>query len=232
MRHRVLRPGWTIVVAFSALATTTAARAQARHRVDIVAIDSVNGAPVGLADVRVSGDVAGVRQPSVRLTTDTAGHATVDLVHGERLLIAVRRLGYEPRELRVPELRHDDTVVIAMVATSATLAPTITRATPTAKQLQVVGFYDRQRVGFGTFLDSSAIVDKKPLDLLSLLRPYLEGCTMIYVDGMRLLGLRDVDVQTVTGIEIYRSNTEAPPQFANPYEGMSHCGSIVVWRRI
>ena len=70
-----------------------------------------------------------------------------------------------------------------------------------------------------------------PYDLLSLLRPYLHGCTMIFVDGMRLLALRDLKVQNVLAIEIYNSNLQAPPQFANPIESMSRCGSIVIWRR-
>lgn len=33
------------------------------------------------------------------------------------------------------------------------------------------------------------------------------------------------------GIEIYRSNEDAPAQFHNPYEGLQRCGSIVVWQR-
>jgi hypothetical protein len=43
--------------------------------------------------------------------------------------------------------------------------------------------------------------------------------------------LRDVKVEDVLAIEIYRSNEQAPPQFANPIESMGRCGSIVVWRR-
>ena len=66
---------------------------------------------------------------------------------------------------------------------------------------------------------------------MSLLRPYLRGCTMIFVDGMRLVSLRDVKVEDVLAIEIYKSNEQAPPQFANPIESSSRCGSIVVWRR-
>jgi hypothetical protein len=82
------------------------------------------------------------------------------------------------------------------------------------------------------FLDSAAIADRQPLDLFSLLRPHLEGCTMIFVDGIRMLGRRDVDVREVTRIEVYRGNTDAPPQFHNPTESTGQCGSIVIWRRI
>ena len=54
---------------------------------------------------------------------------------------------------------------------------------------------------------------------------------MIFVDGMRLVALRDVKIEDVLAIEIYKSNEQAPPQFANPIESSSRCGSIVVWRR-
>jgi hypothetical protein len=97
--------------------------------------------------------------------------------------------------------------------------------------LEVTGFYERRHIGPGTFLDSAAIAKQKPWDLLSLLRPYLRGCTMIFVDGMRLVALRDVKIEDVLAIEIYKSNEQAPPQFANPIESLNRCGSIVVWRR-
>jgi len=67
--------------------------------------------------------------------------------------------------------------------------------------------------------------------MMSVLHPYLRGCTMIFDDGVRLLSLPDVTVEDVLAIEVYGSNQQAPPQFANPIEGMSRCGSIVVWRR-
>jgi hypothetical protein len=125
----------------------------------------------------------------------------------------------------------DTSFVIALSPTAARLAPTVTQADRTTHQLEVLGFYERRHVGPGTFLDSAAIADKKPYDLMSILRPYLHGCTMIYIDGMRLLALRDVKVQDVIAIEIYKSNLQAPPQFANPIESVSRCGSIVIWRR-
>jgi hypothetical protein len=203
------------------------AAAQTRHRIEIVAIDSASGAPVGLARVSVT---AG-HETAMQVNTDTAGRAMLDIMDGEQLLITVRRLGFAAYELRVPEVHHDDTVVVAMAPASIVLAPTITRAAPMMRQLQAVGFYERRRSQFGTFLDSAAIADKRPIDIVSLLRPYLKPCTMIYVDGMRLVALKDVEIGTVTAVEIYGNNTNAPPQFANPYEGLTHCGSIVIWRK-
>ena len=53
---------------------------------------------------------------------------------------------------------------------------------------------------------------------------------MIFVDGIRMLPLSAVDPATVVGVEVYASNLEAPPEFHNPIEGATRCGSIVVWR--
>lgn len=210
---------------------TRSAGAQAMHKLEFIVIDSVSGAPVPLASVEVTSPARSGASSSARLTTDSVGQFVVGATDGEQLLISVRRLGFLPSEIRIRPTERDSTFVIALAPSAAVLAPTITRVEPTTHRLEVVGFYDRRHVGPGTFLDSAAIDDKKPYDLLSLLRPYLHGCTMIFVDGMRMLGLRDVKVQDVLAIEIYNNNLQAPPQFANPIESMGHCGSIVVWRR-
>ncbi len=204
------------------------AGAQALRKREFIVIDSVTGAAVPLADVRLAG--AGARSPK-RLTTDTVGHLVAATADGDQLLISVRRIGFAPVELLIVPTYSDTSFVIALAPTAAILAPTITQAEVRTHRLEVTGFYERRDVGPGTFLDSAAITDKKPYDLLSLLRPYLRGCTMIFVDGMRLLSLRDVKIEDVLAVEIYNSNPQAPPQFANPIEGMGRCGSIVVWRR-
>lgn len=211
-----------------ALATRPAA-AQSAHRLEFRVIDSVTGAPVPLANVDVTSP-ARVAAASTRLTTDSVGQFVVGAAEGEQLLISVRRLGFVPAAIRITPTPRDSIFVIALAPSAAVLSPTITRARGATRRLAVMGFDERRRVGLGTFLDSARIADKKPYDLLSLLRPYLHGCTMIFVDGMRLLGLRDVKVQDVLAIEIYDSNLQAPPQFANPID--SRCGSIVVWRRL
>lgn len=206
------------------------AGAQALRKREFIVIDSVTGAAVPLADVRIAAVRAGARLPT-RLTTDTVGHFVAATADGNQLLISIRRIGFAPVELRIVPTDRDTSFVIALAPTAAVLAPTITQAEARTHRLEVTGFYERRHVGPGTFLDSAAITDKKPYDLLSLLRPYLRGCTMIFVDGMRLLSLRDVKIEDVLAVEIYNSNLQAPPQFANPIEGMGRCGSIVVWRR-
>jgi len=208
-----------------------AASAQRIRRLEVVVIDSMSGAPIELADVQIVPKSHGRARPPAHVTTDSVGRFVFSAFSNEQLLISVRRLGFVPAEIATPPAENDDVMVIAMVPSPPVLAPTVTTAEPTTHRLEVTGFYERRHIGPGTFLDSAAIAKQKPWDLLSLLRPYLRGCTMIFVDGMRLVALRDVKIEDVLAIEIYKSNEQAPPQFANPIESLSRCGSIVVWRR-
>lgn len=209
-----------------------AAVAQGSRHLELVVVDSATGAPVRLADVSATTVGGGPASVRVRIATDSIGHAALTTLADANLLINVHHLGYAPAELRVEAAAGDDTLVVALAPAAAVLNATVTRATAISRQLLRAGFYERRRVGFGAFLDSATLAERKPPSLVSLLRPYLKGCTMIFVDGMRLLGLRDVDISEVVGVEIYHSNTEAPAQFHNPLESQTHCGSIVVWRRI
>ena len=179
--------------------------------------------------LRVTGDTL---LPVRQLITGSTGRVDVAVPVDAHTLIVIRRLGYAARAIRVHAARNADTLEIALVPMAAKLGASITSASPTIQQLAVAGFYERRRIGIGTFLDSAVIAERSPLDLFSLLRPYLKGCTMIFIDGLRMLGLRDVDVREVIGIEIFRSNTEAPERFHNPAESAQRCGSIVIWRRI
>ena len=220
--RRTARP----IVAWLCLAILpVTARGQMARRLDLHVIDSVSGAAVDHAEVRLArGD-----SETLRRFTDSTGHLSLS-VGGEQLLITVRRLGFVATTMRIPRGGADDLLVVALAPTAVSLAPSVTRAASANRLLSLNGFYDRRRTETGTFLDSVKVANHAALDLMSILKPYLKGCTMIFVDGVRMLGIRDVDVRTVIGIEIYRSNTEAPEQFRNPIESMQRCGSIVIWR--
>lgn len=197
----------------------------------MIVVDSTSGAPVALADVRIAPEGA-TPVPAIRVTTDTIGRATAVVPDDERLLITVRRLGYEPATLPIAPSAEDDMLVIALAASAARLAPTITRAEPRTRRLELAGFYEReQRNTGGTFLDSAAIAKRKPYDLYSLLKPYMHDCTALFLDGLLWQRSRDVKIEDVLAVEIYHSNSEAPVQFANPMESLNRCGSIAIWLR-
>jgi hypothetical protein len=207
------------------------AAAQHSRRLEFFVVASTTGTTVGGAEVLIERTVGALTRSSSRLTADSAGRFALSAPPDERLLITVRRLGFLPSELTIAPSARDDVFMIALAPAATMLAPTVTTAEARAHRLDVVGFYERKRERPGAFLDSAAIAKQKAWDMMSLLRPYLRGCTTIFVDGIRLLSLRDVKVEDVLAIEIYRSNEQAPPQFANPIESMGRCGSIVVWRR-
>jgi len=202
-------------------------RAQATRKLDVRVIDSLSGAPIDHAEVTVL--PAGGSAPA-RGATDSTGHFSVGAPANEQLLITVRRLGFTATTIRIAPGVGDDSLAVVLASAAVSLAPTITHATPADRRLGLNGFYERRRTETGTFFDSAKIANRAALDLMSILKPYIKGCTMIFVDGIRMLGVRDVDVRTVIGIEIYHSNTEAPEQFRNPIESMKRCGCIVIWR--
>ena len=218
----------------SCLVIALAARsggAQAERRLDLRVIDSVSGAPVGRAEVRVLKTVKDTAGWMLRQTTDSTGRAIVVAPPHEQLLMMVRRLGFESSFIPVDASDSDDVLVVALAPAVVKLAPMVSNAAPSSRVLGQVGFYERQRVRPGVFLDSAAIAYRKPLDLMAVIRQYVKGCTMIYIDGQPLLYLRDVDIRQVIGIEVYASNLQAPPQFPNPMDSEHRCNTIVIWRR-
>lgn len=205
--------------------------AQAERRLDVHVIDSVSGAPVGRAEIRVLKTVKDTAGWMLRQTTDSTGRAIVVAPPGEQLLMMVRRLGFESSFFPVGASDSDDVLVVALAPAVVKLAPMVTSAAPSSRELGQVGFYERQRERPGVFLDSAAIAYQKPLDFLAMIRQYVKACTMIYLDGLPLLDLRDVDIRQVIGIEVYASNVQAPPQFPNPNDSERRCNTILVWRR-
>lgn len=207
------------------------AGAQGERRLELHVIDSVSGAPIDRADVRVLRTVKDVTGWVIQGRTDSSGRALIVVPADEQLIMTVRRLGFASSMASVQPSDSDDVLVLALAPAVPTLAPVVTTAEPSSRLLSETGFYERRRVRPGTFLDSAAIANKKPLDLLSVIRPYLKGCTMIYVDGLPMIALRDVDVRQVIGIEVYASNLQAPPEFPNPLDSEHRCNTILVWRR-
>ena len=208
-----------------------AAGAQSERRLELHVIDSLSGAPIERADVRLLRTVKGESGWMIRGTTDSTGRAVIVVPADEQLLMTVRRLGFASSFVAVQPSDSDDVLVLALAPAVATLAPVVTTAERSSRLLNEVGFYERRRVRPGTFLDSAALANKKPLDLLSVIRPYLKGCTMIYVDGLPMIALRDVDVRQVIGIEVYASNLQAPAEFPNPLDSEHRCNTILIWRR-
>jgi hypothetical protein len=163
------------------------------------------------------------------VTADLAGRFSILVPRDTSWSLAVRRLGFSPVELRSDSVRLGVELSVPMLPVATLDEMHITAASPAVRLLVRRGFFERQKAGFGSFLDSTTIARRASTSLLSLLRPYLKGCTMIFVDGIPG-AMGGIDVSAVMAIEIYRSNLEAPQQFHNPLErGPVRCGSIVIW---
>ena len=226
-------PAWLVGAALAQIVAATTMRAQRPTDVRGIVIDSVTGEPVARAHIDIFEQPrSGPRVSKGETLTDGAGRFRIDVAGLPSAVLEVRQIGFAPRTVILDDTRLRDTLIIALARTATTLGGVRVVETSGATQhrLEVSGFVDRRKFGIGKFLDSTRIERSNATSLVSLLRPYLKGCTMIYVDGLPGR-LGDVKVSEVVGIEIYASNVEAPPFFHNPIESTGRCGSIVVWRR-
>ena len=208
-------------------------RAQTERHLELHVIDSLSGAPVENAEIRVIKTVKDTGGWMIRRSTDTTGRALLAVPGHEHLLMLVRRLGYASSLLQVAAADDDDSFFVALAPTALALGTMVTTATPLSQRLTETGFYERRRARPGTFLDSAAIAARKPLDFIAVVRPYLtNACTMAYLDGLPLVDVRDIDVRRVVGVEYYPSNLEAPAQFPNRQDSEHRCATILIWRQV
>jgi hypothetical protein len=203
-----------------------------RRQLQGIVIDSVTSEPV--TDVRVGlfeRQASGARVLKLQTMTDSAGRFRIGVAAPRLPALELRRIGFAPVDVLLDAASWEDTLVVALARTATRLdeVRVVERQSFSQRRLAASGFADRKKVGIGKFLDSATVARSGATSLVALLRPYFKGCTMIFVDGgPGRLG--DVDISTVIGVEIYASNTEAPPNFRNRAEGGGRCGSIAVWR--
>jgi 5-hydroxyisourate hydrolase-like protein (transthyretin family) len=205
---------------------------QTERRLELHVIDSLSGAPVDNAEIRVIKTIKDSAGWMIRRSTDTTGRALIAVPNNERLLMLVRRLGYASSLLQVEAATQNDAFFVALAPTALALGTTVTTATALSRRLTATGFYERQRIKPGIFLDSAAIAARKPLDIIAVVGPYIKNaCTVAYLDGLPLVDIRDIDVKRVVGVEFYASNLEAPAEFRNPLDSEHRCATVLIWRQ-
>jgi hypothetical protein len=189
--------------------------------------DRLPGADVRLYRTDSLGNAIFASYP--RLRADSTGAFEYRHLPAGVYLLEVRRIGYEPVDGRLTLTEgqvFQPRVVMSRVVAQLPGVVTTANRSWRARVIEQSGFLDRQRAGFGHFIDQREIDRLRPNSVYSLLAPYLQGCTMMYLNGMRARVPRELGVDEVVGIEIYRRNLQAPPQFWNPNP---NCGSIVIW---
>lgn len=177
----------------------------------------------------------------------------VDLPVGTRML-EVRAVGYYPERRPVNVVAGAPPVRVSLSTLRAVL-DTVKIVAARVRGRDITGFLDRSRSGAGRYLTPEDIarrhpivtsdlfrvfpglrVDRTPLGDVSLTMRgmFSSRCVpAIYLDGhhMRNLTADDIDgwvrPKEIAGIEVY-TGPGIPPQF---YEGMTDCGSIVIWTK-
>jgi hypothetical protein len=158
-------------------------------------------------------------------TTGTGTFAFPSVLPGTYVLSA-RRIGYAPLETLIDLTPGTHRVRLTLEPIRVQLAPVeITASTRLEQHLDEVGFLHRRKEGFGKFMDAAEIARTHPFDVMSLFRPIIKGCTMIFIDGMPR-SLREITVDQIAGFEYYARRVMTPAEFANP---RVDCGSLVVW---
>lgn len=216
-----------------------------------VVIDHVSGKPVSEVVV----NVPGAGQVTV---TDADGRFSLpDLLPG-RHEVAFSHLGYQPRsELIEVRAGHATKVQVVLPVDAIALEPIEVTVDRRDRNLDRVGFYQREEDGWGEFVDREDIETWNPIDLTGALirfpgvaivssarspidrrlrfRRGRGVCSpTVYLDGVMLTGLRAfsindiVDPMSVAGIEMYRGVAGIPVQ----YSGLgTDCGVVLIWLR-
>lgn len=253
MRKRTLVASLVGVVSLAfAVAPTAGAQSPARDLRGMV-IDTA-GRPLPNAEVRIM-DLARATR------TDSNGKFVMAGIKDRIVDVAVRRLGYEMRVVRVSMMNGEgDDARIVLRAEPVVLAGVAVEA-PEAPHPFFIEFEKRRSRGIGTFLTERDL-DKLNTSLPSDAFRTLPGMRLvrlnnggsgvrfsstqgmrnsrggecvptIWVDGQAAPGMEIDDVRAgdIHGIEIYRGASTVPSQFSGAGGGGAQCGVIVIWTR-
>lgn len=194
------------------------------------------------------------------LSTRTVGAGAYRLenVPGGLHLVRIRRLGYLPLSATI-DVKANDTqdMDVVLRRLPQQLDPVVVQAENGEMRGAVREFYQRRKVGMGTYIDRAQIEKRQPIFASDLLRTMLgfrlvpDGSSgyrvvssrgsgsltsgncevQFFVNGMRYMALRGIDdfnPQDIEAIEAYRGSSTIPPQFNI---GNAGCGAIVIWLR-
>ena len=209
-------------------------------------IDQASRTPVGGASVAFLGT-------KHQIATDSGGHFSQGGLGSGTYLLQVRAIGYSATSW---VLRLGDGEVVEYLFEIAPLQseldPVIVVAPPGYTDRRLGEFEERRRRSQGVFFTADQIAASHASTLLDMLRGIpgvrlacrsqacvvqmtrgakATGCSADWVvDGIpaSLSGSPHIPIIGIIGIEIYRSASEAPPEFLKPD---SQCGVIVIWTK-
>jgi outer membrane receptor protein involved in Fe transport len=227
---------------------TTPARAQEGSLRGIV-VDTT-GAPIRDVDV----GIASQRRLS---RTGAQGRFELQKLQPGEVEVSVRRLGFEPRKLRVLiSGTGADSLAVTLKSSAAMLAAIDVSTTELRLRKSIEDFYRRSIQGTGQYVTRDQIEGRSsgaPSDMLRntagvrLIRSANGGyavrfpntslsrsdcAPMMWVDGQPAAGMEidDIPLRDLEGIEVYSGPSTTPMQFSSA-SSMKNCGTIVVWSR-
>ena len=217
-----------------------------------VVTDQVNGQPVPEVVVNVDG-IGRVA------TTDEDGRFTLSELTPGHHDVVFSHLGYRQRSVSIEvEADHVVKLHVELAVDAIALDPIEVTVDRQDRNLQSVGFYQREEDGWGDFLDREDLEFGNPVQLTAALtrfpgvttvpdprmpgrgflvfrRAGTECIPTVYLDGVRIGGSRSpawiddiVNPGVVAGVEVYRSSAGMPPQY---WGTGSACGVVLIWLR-
>ena len=248
-RTPVLRRARVGLLITSALLLPAPSAAQlVRGRVvEAVTEDALPGATVQLVDATgasVASVIAGPAGAFV-LTVPAAADYTLHVEH-----LGYARTSHGPVPLGGEQV---GVLTLRMAIEVIPLSPLNVEVEARVRKLERVGFYDRRRLGLGTFIDHDMIsqhartasdVLRNVSGLRLLIQGYftdvqsrgMNGCRpAIYLDGALTSGprrsitsfnLEDLPAPDIEAVEVYPGLASVPPQFTG---ANSACGIILFW---
>jgi len=205
------------------------------------------GAPIPQVDI-------GIVALHRLIRTDDAGRFAFNRLSGDTIELSFRRIGYQPRTLRVAVAA--DSVRVVMAEQPEILDPTEVSAHTRRLRFGVEEFYRRRTLGTGTYFTREEIQARHPHATSDVLRntPGIrfvrtssglgvrfsttsivrrDCMPMIWIDGQRAPAMEvdDIPVNDIEGIELYGGASTTPLQFSQQMRN-STCGTIAVWSRV
>lgn len=203
------------------------------------------GSPIASAEISVMGR---------RALSDSLGRFYLSHAQAERVLVSVRRLGYESVSFSLSATDAAKNSLDVVLRPLARALPTVNVSEMELRSRTALkGFDDRRERGLGVYV-TRADIEKRNTRLLSDVLRQQRGVVlstrsgvrslrfsmhqaknclpMIWVDGQRAPGL-DVDAVAATdveGVELYRSLSSTPAEFHRGSQG-AECGTIVIWTK-
>lgn len=211
------------------------------------------------AGVGIPGVLATVDSTEISARTDDGGEFTLRSVPVGAVTISLRRVGFKRTDLPVTVVANrNPSIDVTLQPLTQDLAAVVVTEDEARQRTWVKEFYERRKIGLGTFITREEIEQRNP-GLMSEMFRTLPGVQLVrssrlggqsvirfarttstrdcppqfYVDGVSVDGMNidDMYPQDVEGVEVYRGPAVIPVQFKKQL-GNSICGVIAIWTRL